>query len=252
LYLHSRLVTRPAATPEHQLRRQLSWLGQPWVWMMRTRVIERKGMTALDVGCGPGLVMELFSPWLEVTGTDIDPHMVKRTSEKGMRAVVGDAMHLPFKDKSFDIVYCSFTLLWVEDPKRAIEEMARVARSSVVCLAEPDYGGRVCHPKEVADLDGPLIESLREERADPLVGRKIAPLMEEAGLVVESGVHSGVWSPNQMKKEAEAEWLSLFRAVQGRVDDFVLEKARTAWNQAVADGTLCLFNPVLYAIGHKR
>lgn len=219
---------------------------------MRTRVIERQGMTALDVGCGPGLVMELLSPWLEVTGLDIDPQMIKRTREKGMRAVVGDVTRLPFEDDSFDIVYCSFTLLWAKDLKGAIEEMARVARSSVVCLAEPDYGGRVCHPREVEELDGPLIESLREEGADPLVGRKIAPLMERAGLIVESGMHSGAWSPTQMLSEADAEWLSLSHAVQGRVDEAILEKARIAWDKAKADGTLCLFNPVLYAIGHKR
>ncbi len=234
------------------MRRQLSWLGQPWVWLMRTRVIERKGMTALDVGCGPGLVMELFSPWFEVTGADIDPQMVKRTIEKGMRAVVGDAMHLPFEDDSFDIVYCSFTLLWVEDPKRAIEEMARVARSCVVCLAEPDYGSRVCYPQEIADLDGPLIGSLREEGSDPLIGRKIGPLMEEAGLRVESGVHSGVWSPTQMRSEAEGEWRSLSKAVRGRVDAETLARARAAWDKALKDGTLCLFNPVFYAIGWKR
>lgn len=219
---------------------------------MRTRVLEREGMTALDVGCGPGLVMELFSPLLEVTGLDIDPKMVQRTREKGLRAVVGDAMHLPFEDRSFDIAYCSFTMLWVEDQQKAIEELARVARSSVVCLAEPDYGGRVCHPREVADLGGPLIESLREEGADPLVGGRIASLMEKAGLNVESGVHSGAWSPTQMRSEAEAEWLSLARAVQGRVDQAVLERARAAWNDALANGTLCLFNPIHYAIGRKR
>ena len=33
---------------------------------MRTLVRERRGLTALDVGCGPGLVMELFQPFLDV------------------------------------------------------------------------------------------------------------------------------------------------------------------------------------------
>jgi len=220
--------------------------------MMRTRVIERRGMTALDVGCGPGLVMDLLSPLLDVTGVDIDPEMVRRTTVKGMKAVVGDAMDLPFADGSFDIVYCSFTLIWVRDPQRAIGEMARVARSSVVCLAEPDYGGRVCFPQEVGELDGALIESLRDEGADPLVGSRTAEMMEKAGLTVESGVHSGTWSPTQMRSEAEAEWLSLSQAVRGRVDEADLERAKTAWDSALADGTLCLFNPVIYAIGRKR
>ncbi|MHC1680119.1 MAG: class I SAM-dependent methyltransferase [Methanomassiliicoccales archaeon] len=241
-----------AVTSEHQLRRQLSWLGQPWVWLMRTRVIERPGMTALDIGCGPGLVMELFSPYLDVTGVDIDPDMVRRTTERKMEAVVGDAMRLPFEEESFDIVYCAFTMLWVKEPEQAIKEMVRVARSCVVCLAEPDYGSRVCYPKEIADLDGPLIDSLREEGSDPMIGRKIGPLMEDAGLLVESGVHSGAWSPTQMRSEAEGEWGSLYKAVKDRVDDGTLASARTAWEGALNDGTLCLYNPVFYAVGWKR
>ncbi len=92
---------------------------------------------------------------------------------KGFRAVLGDAESLPFADGSFDIAYCSFTLIWLKDPQRAIQEMARVARSSVVCLAEPDYGGRVCRPREIADLDRALVDSLRSEGADPLVGGKL-------------------------------------------------------------------------------
>jgi hypothetical protein len=55
-----------------------------------------------------------------------------------------------------------------------------------------------------------------------------------------------------MRGEAEAEWHSLSQAVKGWVDEAVLEKAQAAWNKALADGTLCLFNPVLYAIGRKR
>ena len=98
-------------TSDEQLRRQLSWLGQHWEWTMRTLVRERQGMTALDVGCGPGLVMELLSPFLDVMGLDIDQEMVRQVRAKGMEAVLGDAQDLPFKDDSFDLVYCSFTMM---------------------------------------------------------------------------------------------------------------------------------------------
>ncbi len=240
------------STPESQLRRQLSWLREPWLWIMQHRVIEGKGQTALDVGCGPGLVMELFSPCLQATGLDIDPTMVERVKGKGFRAVLGDAESIPFADGSFDIAYCSFTLIWLKDPQRAIQEMARVARSSVVCLAEPDYRGRVCRPREIADLDRALVDSLRSEGADPLVGGKLVRMMDEAGLIVESGVHSGAWTPSQMQREAEAEWLSLSQAVKGRIDDASLERAKAAWDAALAEGTLYLYNPINFAIGRKR
>jgi len=226
------------------------------MWLMRTRVLkdldDRSLPTALDVGCGPGLVMDLFSSMLAVKGLDIDADMVQRVKEKGKDAVLGDAEDLPFDDDSFDIAYCSFTLLWVKDPDNVIKEMARVARRFVICLAEPDYGGRICHPKEIAELDGALIDSLIAEGADPFIGRKLAHMMYDAGLEVGSGVHSGIWSPEQLKEEADAEWNSLARAVEGRVGIDALNRSRSAWDRSLRDGSLFLFNPVFYAIGRKH
>jgi SAM-dependent methyltransferase len=196
--------------------------------------------------------MEMLSPLLDITGTDIDPMMVRKARDRGLNVVQGDAMALPFDDGAFDIVYCSFTLLWVNDPAKAVEEMTRVSRRYVVLLAEPDYGGRVCCPQEVAELDGHLTASLMEEGADPFMGRKLAQLMKDAGLTVESGVHEGLWSPEQLMQEADAEWLSIADAVRGRASDAELRKAKLAWDKGVADGSLFLFNPVLYAIGRKR
>ncbi|MCE5297304.1 MAG: class I SAM-dependent methyltransferase [Euryarchaeota archaeon] len=249
-------MTKPSVTSEEQLRRQLAWLGESWHWIMRTKVLRDRSCddgrpTALDVGCGPGLVMEMLSPLLDVKGVDIDPDMVRTANGRGMDAVQGDAMDLPFEDGSFDISYCSFTLLWVKDPALAMKEMARVSRRYVICLAEPDYGGRICHPKEVADLDGHLTDSLIEEGADPFIGRRLAHMMEMAGLAVDQGVHSGVWSPSQMREEAEAEWSSISKAVGNRADERTMERARSAWDKALADGSLFLFNPMFYAIGRK-
>lgn len=250
-------VAKPSVTPERQLRRQLDWLSESWQWIMRTEVLmglscDGGRPTALDVGCGPGLVMVLFNPSIDVTGIDIDPVMVRSARGRGLDVVHGDALDLPFEDGSFDIVYCSFTLLWVKDPTKALNEMARVSRRYVICLAEPDYGGRICHPKEVADLDGYLTDSLIEEGADPFIGRKIGHMMEIAGLEVETGVHSGVWSPKQMREEAEAEWSSISKAVGNRADKHTITRARSAWDKAVADGSLFLFNPIFYAVGRKR
>lgn len=240
------------ATSEQQLRRQLSWLGQHWEWTMRTLVRERRGMTALDVGCGPGLVMELFQSFLDVKGLDIDPEMVRRVEEKRMEVVLGDAQDLPFEDDSFDFVYCSFTMMWLPDQLRAMKEMARVARQCVVCLAEPDYGRRICVPREVARLDDALIRSLRAEGADPFTGRKLDHLMKDAGLETDFGGYAGKWTAAQLRDEAEAEWSSLSQAVRGFVDDRTLALARSAWDEALANGTLMLINPVFYSIGWKR
>ncbi|HPR99084.1 MAG TPA: class I SAM-dependent methyltransferase [Methanomassiliicoccales archaeon] len=245
-------MPKPPATSEAQLKRQLSWLGEHWEWTMRTLVKERHGLTALDVGCGPGLVMERFSPFLKVTGMDIDPEMVRQVRERGMEAVLGDAQDLPFEDDSFDIVYCAFTMLWLPDRQKAMQEMARVARQCVVCLAEPDYGRRSCWPPEVAQLDEALVRSLRAEGADPFTGRDLDRLMKKAGLQVDHGVYEGNWTGTRLRDEAEAEWETLSRAVKGLVDDERLARTKKAWDAALANDTLVLINPVYHAIGWKR
>jgi SAM-dependent methyltransferase len=253
---HLPSVMRTGATSEEQLHRQMNWLKEAWLWLVRTKVLKNMDLgkgrpSALEVGCGPGLVMELLSPTFDVKGIDIDPHMVRKAREQGLDAYQGDAMALPFEDNAFDVVYCCYTLLWVKDPEKAIREMARVSRRSVACLAEPDYGGRICHPKEVADLDHYLVESLIEEGADPYIGRKLCGLMEAAGLDVELGMQPGVWSPEQLRIEAEAEWDSLANAVRERMDKDTLAETKVAWDKALADRSLFLFNPVFYAIGRK-
>ena len=223
---------------------------------MRTKVAERletgeSRPSALDVGCGPGLVMELFSPAFDVKGMDLDPEMVRTARGRGMDVIRGDALAIPFENGSFDVVYCSFTLLWLGDPQKAVREMARTARRFVVLLAEPDYGGRICVPKEVAGLDRYLVGSLLKQGADPFIGRKLGAIMEAAGLEVELGVHPGVWSPDQLRDEASDEWASIANAVRDVVDRRTLESARSAWDRALADRSLFLFNPVFYAIGRK-
>ena len=231
-------------------------MKESWLWLMRTKVhenieLEAVKPKALDVGCGPGLVMELLSSMFDVQGIDSDPNMVRMVRERGYDAVQGDAVSLPFQDGSFDIVYCSFTLLWVSEPQTMIQEMARVSRDYVVFLAEPDYGGRICHPEELLVLDRCLVGSLVDEGADPFIGRKLGMMMKSAGLEVDMGVHSGVWSPDQLRKEAEAEWKSMAEAVKDLIDMNDLERTKAAWDRALADGSLFLFNPVFYAIGRK-
>jgi SAM-dependent methyltransferase len=249
-------MSRTGVTSEAQLLRQLAWLKEPWSWLMRTKVLENIERwdgkpSALDVGCGPGLVTELLSSMFDVQGIDSDPNMVRMMRERGYDAVEGDAASLPFRDGSFDIVYCSFTLLWVSEPQTMIKEMARVSRHYVVFLAEPDYGGRICHPEDLLVLDRYLVGSLVDEGADPFIGRKLGGMMEGIGLDVEVGVHSGVWSPDQLRKEANAEWESIAEAIKDLIEKNDLERAKAAWDRALADGSLFLFNPVFYAIGRK-
>jgi SAM-dependent methyltransferase len=215
---------------ERQLRRQSLWLKESWLWVLITKVLphyrgrseappnlldlfsedgpgdappgakggaggpkEDPRPSALDVGCGPGYVMDIFRPALAVKGVDIDGDMVALCKARGLDVKKAPAEKLPFKDGSFDIVYCTFLLLWVNDPAKVLREMARVSRKWVLCLAEPDYGARIDHPAEMADVGKLVGDVMRDEGADPHIGRKLRSLYRHAGLEAELGLHAGVW-----------------------------------------------------------
>lgn len=98
------------------------------------------GMRILDVGCGTGdLTLRLarrVGPEGHVAGVDLSPAMLAVAEEKlqraGMRAraelMVGNALHLPFPDGTFDGATAGFVLRNVADLDGAMREILRVLR----------------------------------------------------------------------------------------------------------------------------
>jgi ubiquinone/menaquinone biosynthesis C-methylase UbiE len=166
----------------------------------------------LDVGCGTGVILnELEKLDLRPFGMDIDKDHLHRGMQIALstRFTQGDAQSLPYPDNFFDVVLCHFLLMWVDDPIRAIAEMARVTKpgGSVLSLAEPDYGGRIDYPEELEILGQNQVKSLYMQGADPLLGRKLAYLFNQAGLKsVHTGVLGGQWSDKPDWDSWESEW----------------------------------------------
>ena len=97
----------------------------------------RPGGSALDVACGSGkLTAELAKLAADgrVVGLDFSSEMlaVARREYPEIEFVVGDALHLPFDDASFDASTIAFGLRNLADPIRGLTEMVRVARRTVV------------------------------------------------------------------------------------------------------------------------
>lgn len=94
-----------------------------------------KGRTALDIGCGGGILAEEFAAaGFNVTG--IDPsenslHTARQHAEfsgLNINYQPGTAERLEFGDNSFDVVYCCDVLEHVEDLPKCISEIARVLK----------------------------------------------------------------------------------------------------------------------------
>jgi len=89
----------------------------------------------LDVGCGTSprgdVNVDSFRRGLnpqigdQVKGDFVYPHKIENF-------VVADAMHLPFKDASFNAVFSSNTIEHVQNPLLMLQEVCRVARRKVI------------------------------------------------------------------------------------------------------------------------
>ena len=97
----------------------------------------------LDVGCGNGtfLSMVLNKFDVEVAGIDIAPSMVERSREllDGRADLkVGDSEHLPWDNRSFDIVTCIASFHHYPNPEFVLREMGRVlSPRGTLMIADP-------------------------------------------------------------------------------------------------------------------
>ena len=99
--------------------------------------VEGRGLTMLEVGAGNGFFSATFCREFDLTCLDFSENMLDRNPIPTGRKVQGLAETLPFRDGSFDVVFCGNLLHHLEEPVIAVREMARVARSHVVLL-EPN------------------------------------------------------------------------------------------------------------------
>ncbi|MCS7197276.1 MAG: class I SAM-dependent methyltransferase [Candidatus Bipolaricaulota bacterium] len=89
----------------------------------------------LEVGCGTAHFTRWFATelGLSATGLDLSPLMIREARKYWQGPLVlGDAMDLPFTDKSFDLVAFIASFEYIPDPRRALREAARVARQGLI------------------------------------------------------------------------------------------------------------------------
>ncbi len=83
----------------------------------------------LEVGCGTGLILgRIAGPGVRAVGLDLSAGMLGRCLERGLSVVQATATHIPFADRTFDLVYSFKVLSHVPDIVAALREMARVTR----------------------------------------------------------------------------------------------------------------------------
>lgn len=104
----------------------------------------------LDIGCGTGALSETISRHFNPSHlTCIDPseeflnHAKKRLNNKG-EFLIGDAIDIPQKDNSIDVVVSGLVLNFIPDLRSALAEMKRILkRNGLITAYVWDYSGRM-------------------------------------------------------------------------------------------------------------
>ena len=164
-----------------------------WRRVVAATVAARPGERVLDIAAGTGTSSRTFTEaGAFCIACDFSFGMLKvgaRRAASGqqpagaglMRFVAGDAVRLPFADRSFDAVTISFGLRNVADPDAALAEMLRVTRP----------GGRlvIC---EFGHLQQPALDAFYARylaAALPAVARRLSPAAEAYEYLAESIKH---------------------------------------------------------------
>ncbi|CAM3805713.1 methyltransferase domain-containing protein [Smaragdicoccus niigatensis] len=162
------------------------------------------GEKVLDVGSGTGsevrAMAELTGPTGEAVGVEPNPKLRAvadqrtTTTREWTRYVAGNAYELPFEDGTFDAVRCERVLQHLDQPQRAIDEMARVLKpGGRLTLLDSDWATAIVHPgdPEVARL---CMEAMLTATPNPHSGRRLSGQVVLAGLTVaDMGSEALIW-----------------------------------------------------------
>lgn len=157
------------------------------------------GAKVLEAGCGVGGQTRLLvrrSPDALFTCIDVSERSLATARRLKARAGFNqvafqreDICRLGLADRSFDHIFVCFVLEHLADPVGALVELRRVlAQGGTITAIEGDHGSCFWHPETPASRAGwnGLIDAQRNLGHDPNVGRRLTPLLTEAGYEVQT------------------------------------------------------------------
>jgi ubiquinone/menaquinone biosynthesis C-methylase UbiE len=104
---------------------------------------ETKNGFFLELGCGPGYVVEFLSKRNDnfINGLDISPKMIEIATARtpSARLILGDGERIGYQDETFDTIACSHTLHHYPSLQKVMSEINRVLKvEGYLVIQEPN------------------------------------------------------------------------------------------------------------------
>ena len=120
-------------------------------WVKRRFEERGQKLRILDVACATGMSFRFLSQYGDVRGIDISNETIRLCKTRGIdRIVQCDAMKLPFRDGSFDVILALDALEHFPDDRLAIREIRRVAKPDALVLVTVPAFQFLWSPHDVA------------------------------------------------------------------------------------------------------
>ena len=165
---------------------------------------------ALDVACGPGTLARIFAPRVcSIVGLDLTPAMLERARKdaaenhiENFHVLRGNALGMPFRDETFDLVVTSYSIHHLPDSAAAIREIARILKRGgkfgLLDMVVPENPARAagCNAIEIA-RDASHTRALPVTEFERLLGssglRILASELEEHPRSFDQWMHVAGW-----------------------------------------------------------
>jgi len=152
------------------------------------------GSRVLEAGCGVGaqtLILSRKSPGAKIISVDRSQESlaaakvsIESMGRTNVEFYQRDILELKFEEACFDHIFVCFVLEHVDVPDKALTELKRVLKEGgTITLIEGDHGSCFWHPQTQAACDvwNAMVKVQQHFGQDPLIGRRLYPLLDEAG-----------------------------------------------------------------------
>ena len=213
----------------------------------------QRGMSVVDLGCGVGmttqLLAELVGPTGEVVGVDYSAAQVEQARTllppgvSNVRFVEASATDTGLHREAFDVVYCRFLLIHLQDPESALREMHGLLKpEGIMAIEDGDLTSASSEPRSKLEEFSNLFGALGPKwGVDYTLGRRLFHLVLNAKFSqVEISFNQPVFAKGENKRllelsvaEAGSSFVSAGLVSQEQLKETVAEMRRLGDDETV-------------------